>query len=295
MSRNWINRGRAVLVATLLCSGLIAGCSTGWKPDAGSTGKGGSYSQTPDGYYRVKRGDSLHAIAFQFGLDWREIARLNGIKSPYTIYPDQQLRLGVAGTPASQQPSTASARSSDGSTQSDNRTVITAAPSKSASSTTVDVPAPTKTQAAATTAAPAPTQKAPAQKAPTPMVGDPRNWLWPADGRVISNFRPDDPARKGIDIGGAEGQAVVASAAGEVVYSGSGLIGYGELVIIKHSESLLSAYAHNKKRLVTEGQQVSAGERIADMGRNDRSQAMLHFEIRLNGNPQDPLKYLPRR
>jgi lipoprotein NlpD len=119
--------------------------------------------------------------------------------------------------------------------------------------------------------------------------------LWPAKGRIISNFKPNDPARKGVDIGGKEGQAVVASAAGEVVYSGSGLIGYGELIIIKHSERLLSAYAHNQKRLVTEGQHVSGGERIADMGRNDRNQAMLHFEIRLNGSPQDPLKYLPGR
>jgi len=117
----------------------------------------------------------------------------------------------------------------------------------------------------------------------------------PVEGKVISNFRPNDPARKGIDIGGKEGQAIIASAGGEVVYSGSGLIGYGELIIIKHSESLLSAYAHNRKRLVSEGQKVTAGERIAEMGRNDRNQAMLHFEIRLNGNPQDPLQYLPRR
>ena len=290
MSRIWISGSRVALVAILLFSGLIAGCSTGWKPDQSSAGNKGSYSQTPDGYYRVRRGDSLHAIAFKFGLDWRDIARLNGIKPPYTIYPDQQLRLGSAGTPASQQQSTASTRAGDGSEPPGNRTVITAAPSKSSSSTTVDVPPGPKTPPAATTAAPPPVKTS-----PTPAVGDPRHWLWPAEGRIISNFRPNDPARKGIDIGGKEGQAIVASAAGEVVYSGSGLIGYGELVIIKHSESLLSAYAHNKKRLVTEGQKVSAGERIAEMGRNDRNQAMLHFEIRLNGNPQDPLKYLPGR
>jgi lipoprotein NlpD len=96
-----------------------------------------------------------------------------------------------------------------------------------------------------------------------------------------------------MDIGGKEGQAIIATAGGEVVYSGSGLIGYGELIIIKHNESLLSAYAHNRKRLVSEGQKVKAGERIAEMGRNDRNQAMLHFEIRLNGNPQDPRRYLP--
>ena len=93
---------------------------------------------------------------------------------------------------------------------------------------------------------------------------------------------------------GKEGQAIKATAGGEVVYSGSGLIGYGELIIIKHSERMLSAYAHNSKRLVSEGQKVSAGDRIAEMGRNDRNQALLHFEIRVNGSPQDPLKYLPR-
>jgi lipoprotein NlpD len=88
---------------------------------------------------------------------------------------------------------------------------------------------------------------------------------------------------------------VVAAAAGEVVYSGSGLIGYGELIIIKHSDRMLSAYAHNKRRLVAEGQAVAAGETVAEMGRNDRNQAMLHFEIRVNGAPQDPIKYLPSR
>ena len=119
--------------------------------------------------------------------------------------------------------------------------------------------------------------------------------MWPVEGRIISNFKPNDPARKGIDIGGKEGQPVIASASGEVVYSGSGLIGYGELIIIKHSEQLLSAYAHNRKRLVNEGQKVSGGDRIAEMGKNDRSQAMLHFEIRLNGTPKDPLNYLPKR
>ena len=127
------------------------------------------------------------------------------------------------------------------------------------------------------------------------MGSDPDKWLWPVEGRIISNFKPNDPSRKGIDIGGKEGQPVIASASGEVVYSGSGLIGYGELIIIKHSEQLLSAYAHNRKRLVKEGEKVAAGDRIAELGKNDRSQPMLHFEIRLNGTPKDPLNYLPRR
>ena len=112
---------------------------------------------------------------------------------------------------------------------------------------------------------------------------------------MLSRFQADDPARKGIQIGGNEGQPVLATAAGEVVYSGSGLIGFGELIIVKHSDRMLSAYAHNRRRLVVEGQRVAAGEQLAEMGRNDRNQPMLHFEIRVNGAPQDPLQYLPGR
>jgi lipoprotein NlpD len=123
----------------------------------------------------------------------------------------------------------------------------------------------------------------------------PSSWLWPTDGRIVSNFKSNDPARNGIEIGGKEGQAIKATAAGEVVYSGNGLIGYGELIIVKHSEQMLSAYGHNRKRLVKEGQRVRAGERIAEMGRNERNQEILHFEIRHNGTPRDPLNYLPGR
>ncbi len=112
---------------------------------------------------------------------------------------------------------------------------------------------------------------------------------------MLSTFKLNDPSRNGIEIGGKEGQPVIAAASGEVVYSGNGLIGYGELIIVKHSDRMLSAYAHNRKRLVSEGQRVAAGERLAEMGRDDRNQAMLHFEIRVNGTPQDPLKFLPRR
>jgi len=291
-----------MLAITLLSLGLLSGCS-GWKPGEDDGKSGSSYNQTPDGYYHVKRGDTLHSIAFKFGMDWRNIARWNDIPSPYTIYPNQNLRLSAPGTQAASQDASQAARSSTGS----QAVVTAAAPSRRSSSSTYDVkpetkPAVTKAETKAetpSTTAVAPQQPVaatpPAASGQSSSQADPNKWLWPADGRIISNFVPNDPARKGIDIGGKEGQAVIASAAGEVVYSGSGLIGYGELVIIKHSERLLSAYAHNQKRLVTEGQKVAAGERIADMGKNDRNQAMLHFEIRLNGNPQDPLKYLPRR
>ena len=276
-------------IVSLICLTLLAACSTGWKPDDHS-GKKNSYQETADGHYRVKRGDTLHAIAFNFGMDWRDIADWNGIRSPYTIYPDQELRLSAPAGQRSQKQASVPVASSGSTGTSKTGTTKTGTGSKSSTSKTVVKAAPAKSSTSASydTADKSDTRKAAA-------TADPSKWLWPADGRVISNFKPNDPARKGVDIGGKEGQAVVASAAGEVVYSGSGLIGYGELIIIKHSERLLSAYAHNRKRLVTEGQQVARGERIAEMGRNDRNQAMLHFEIRLNGNPQDPLKYLPGR
>ncbi len=305
---------RLAVIAALLFGLLLAGC-TGWNPEKEGASQRKSQGRTPDGYYRVRRGDSLYAIAFKFGADWKDLAGWNGIKAPYIIYPDQELRVTAPGSQVSSPGSSAGGG-----------TVITAAPAKVSRSVTYDVPPATTDPAAsqpsagsATTAAAtrssdaersgsvtgstpdsrsvvsSPPDNAPKPAAPAQVSGDPSAWLWPVDGRILSNFKANDPSRKGIDIGGKEGQPVVASAAGEVVYSGSGLIGYGELVIIKHNERLLSAYAHNQKRLVKEGQKVSAGERIADMGKNDRNQAMLHFEIRLNGNPQDPLKYLPSR
>ncbi len=281
-------RGRLPAMAALLVVVILAGCA-GWKPAEEKSSHKSSYQTTTDGHYRVKRGDSLHAIAFSFSMDWRDIAKWNGISSPYTIYPDQELRLSAPGGQRSQKQSSTSASKTSADTRpSSNKTVVKAAPSKSSTSTTYDhTPKPATSTAPVTNTAPAASTAV--------ATADPGKWLWPAEGRIISNFKPNDPARKGIDIGGKEGQPVIASAAGEVVYSGSGLIGYGAMIIIKHNERLLRAYAHNQKRLVAEGQKVAGGERIANMGKTDRNQPMLHFEIRLNGNPQNPLKYLPDR
>ncbi|MEO6173340.1 MAG: peptidoglycan DD-metalloendopeptidase family protein, partial [Arenimonas sp.] len=120
-------------------------------------------------------------------------------------------------------------------------------------------------------------------------------WLWPSDGTVISRYVQGDTTQQGINIGGKSGQAVKASSDGTVVYSGAGLVGYGELIIIKHSNEWLSAYAHNRRRLVAEGTKVKAGEVIAEMGRTGTMRDMLHFEIRRNGKPVDPLLYLPKQ
>jgi lipoprotein NlpD len=121
------------------------------------------------------------------------------------------------------------------------------------------------------------------------------NWRWPADGELIGRYVAGEPTKQGIDIAGSSGAPVRAAADGVVVYSGNGLVGYGELVIIKHSDSMLSAYGHNRKRLVKEGQRVSAGQQIAEMGSTGAARNGLEFQIRKDGNPIDPLTYLPPR
>lgn len=120
-------------------------------------------------------------------------------------------------------------------------------------------------------------------------------WRWPAEGALVGNFVAGEATKQGVDIAGSSGQAVRAAGPGVVVYSGAGLVGYGELIIIKHNDQWLSAYGHNRKRLVNEGQNVKAGDQIAEMGRTGTSRDMLHFEIRYNGKPVDPLIYLPKK
>ena len=158
-------------------------------------------------------------------------------------------------------------------------------------------------QAGTGTGATAPTRTVVAPKPATPATPPPAtapvssgfSWRWPAQGVLLNTYVAGNNTRQGIDIGGSSGQAVTAAAGGVVVYSGAGLVGYGELIIIKHSEQWLSAYGHNRKRLVNEGQNVKAGEQIAEMGRTGAARDMLHFEIRYNGKPVDPLLYLPKR
>jgi lipoprotein NlpD len=259
------------LLPIVLLALVITGCNKSWAPVEDRSVSNRSYALTKDGHYRVRRGDSLHAIAFNFGLDWRDIASWNRIRAPYVIHPDQELRLSPPPGWSAEPPLKRAPDSSER-PRSDEATVRAAPPPRSSTS-----PYP------ATAPAPA------GESIPS---DDPEGWLWPVEGRILSTFKANDPARNGIDIAGKEGQSVVATAPGEVVYSGSGLIAYGELIIIKHSDRMLSAYAHNRKRLVREGQRVKAGEQIAEMGRNDRNQPMLHFEIRRDGTPQNPLAYL---
>lgn len=248
----------------------------------------------------VQRGDTLYSIAFRHGLEYRQVAAWNGISAPYTIYPGQRLRLSApnaqtAQRPAPPPPTRPSAQqgavTGTPSTGSSPGTAATgSAPATGAASGT---PTPAPVSSPGTPAATPPVVTAPSPTPPAPS-GPPR-WQWPTAGQVVGRFVAGDPTRQGLSIAGSAGQAVNAAADGVVVYSGSGLIGYGELVIVKHNEEFLSAYGHNRKRLVNEGEQVRAGQQIAEMGRSGAARDMLHFEIRRNGRPVDPSGFLPAR
>ena len=291
---------RAGLIFLLALVVLLSACHRHSKEADSWSSSSPTYQKTRDGYYRVRKGDTLHAIAFNYDLDWRDIASWNQISSPYVIYPDQELRLSgsrrTAGSGRSQGSSTVttagtsptpSSRTSTPSTSGLKTPQATTRSAEPVASSSPSVKAPV------TTKSPSPKSSAPASQVSNGQ--DPTRWQWPTEGRIVSNFKANDSSRNGIEIGGKEGQPIISTAAGEVVYSGNGLIGYGELIIIKHSDRMLSAYAHNRKRIVSEGDKVTAGMKIAEMGRDDRNRALLHFEIRVNGDPGDPMKYLPSR
>ncbi len=203
----------------------------------------------------VQRGDTLYRIAVNNRISPLDLALWNGIAPPYTIYPGQRLRL---------YPSSGSMRAP-----------VASQPSRRPPASAAPRPAPP------------PVVRAPA--------ASPVAWRWPADGELIGRYVSGEATRQGIDIAGNSGQAVRAAGDGVIVYSGSGLVGYGELIIVKHNDAWLSAYGHNRARLVNEGQLVKAGQQIAEMGRSGAARDMLHFEIRYNGKPVDPLRYLPPR
>jgi lipoprotein NlpD len=219
----------------------------------------------------VRRGDTLYSIAWQHDLSVGELAALNAIRPPYTIYTGQRLRVRPDGKPLA----TGAPR---------------AAPLPAAK------PLPATRSAPGSAAKPVVKPAAKPQPASTPEPVLPavvKHWVWPAKGPLLNGYRPDTAGRKGIEIGGRNGQSVQAAAAGKVVYSGSGLVGYGRLIIIKHNDSLLSAYGHNSKLLVSEGDYVNTGQAIATMGSSGTDRTHLYFEIRKNGRPVNPLGYLP--
>ncbi len=224
------------------------------------------------GYYTVKPGDTLMHIGLDSGQSHKDIARWNGLDNPNKIEVGQVLRVAP---PAAE-------------------TVAVAKPVASSSVTTTPIAAASApAKAASAPATPASTPVAP-PVAPVAAGGDDDlGWIWPGKGPVLAEF--DDVKNKGIDIGGAAGDAVLAAADGKVVYAGSGLRGYGNLIILKHNNTYLTAYAHNQSLLVKEDQTVKKGQKIAEMGNSDADRVKLHFEVRRQGKPVDPAKYLPTK
>lgn len=278
---------------TWLCSGLLIGCSSSSKQPVQVVDRSGGYGYTKkhhpaSGKYTVQRGDTLYSIAFRFGWDWKALAARNNIASPYVIMPGQIVYFGSAPTatyrpPLAYKPAPQSAASAP--------VVVTPVyipPAIQTTSQPSQAVAPDKPVKPAQSA----TQSSSIIK-PVTLSGS--GWAWPTQGVVIGKFSSNGSLNKGIDIAGELGQPVLAAQDGTVVYAGSGLRGYGELVIIKHSDIYVSAYGHNRRLLVREGQKVKAGQVIADMGSTGADRVKLHFEIRRQGKPVDPLQYLPSR
>lgn len=241
------------------------------------------------GYYTVKPGDTLIRIGLESGQSWKDIARWNNLENANLIEVGQVLRV---------QPPTASAPPQSQAVASDNGVVTrpvasssvapSAPASAAAASASAAKPAASSASAPAVAAAPAPAA-APAAGAAEDDVA----FIWPAPGSLIAGF--DEARNKGYDIAGKAGDPVLAAADGRVVYAGAGLRGYGNLVILKHNNTFLTAYAHNQALLVKEDQSVRKGQKIAEMGSTDADRVKLHFEIRRQGKPVDPSRYLPAR
>lgn len=231
--------------------------------------------------YTVQRGDTLYSISWRYGMDYRDVARINGIGSPYTIYVGQRLRFKSTARPVSRPTTTTTAKA----------TAIPTLPSRAKPAPPVAKPKP-KPQTPATK----PVAKPSVSPAPQTYVGVQNlTWQWPTKGNVVSTYSASGTGRKGIDIAGQAGQPILAAASGKVVYSGNGMARYGNLLIIKHNDVYLSAYAHNQRLLVKEGEVVRVGQKIALLGNTGTQRDQLHFEIRRNGKPVDPMRFLPKR
>lgn len=260
------------------------------------------------GNYTVRKGDTLFQIAQEFGQNFRDLVVWNNLANANDIQVDQLLRVTPpAGTSSVQSANVAGTASGPGIEVRPLNAPLPA-PTVTAGAAVSNKTAPRgdkrpyseatlaelqKPEGAATAPSIVPVQNEMRPAAPSPVTNTEDasvSWVWPAEGKIVSTF---DEGKKGIDIAGKSGQPVLAAGAGKVMYAGSGIRGYGNLVIVKHTNNLLSAYAHNKTILVKEGQTVAKGEKIAEMGNTDADSVKLHFEIRQQGKPVDPAKFLP--
>ena len=284
-NRSWM--AGVVLVGALVLAGCVSPRSPAPVEDRGTMGNGAPGMQsgtvqapiTTDangkplpgienygkpGYYAVRPGDTLRRIGTESGQRWQDIARWNDLENADQIEVGQVLRV-----------------------------VPPTAAGTAVASGTPAVNGVTTSPVTATTVTPAPATATTATK-PTPGGDDDLGWIWPAAGTVVQGF-DEAKNKKGVDIAGKRGEPVLAVADGQVVYAGAGLRGYGNLIIIKHNNTFLTAYAHNQTLLVKEDQKVQKGQKIAEMGDSQADRVMLHFEIRRDGKPVDPSRYLPPR
>lgn len=276
-------KGAGWLVSALITV-LVTGCASPHSVPVQDRSRTKVVRQAPSvsssSVYIVRKGDTLYAIAFRHGLNFRTVARLNNIDGDYQIYPGQRLVLKPSAQKIVRESSVK--------------------PKKTVSTTSTvnkTTKKPVKKQAK-----PPRTVETRANK-PT-VVNTPRKaqsragriqWQWPSKGRLIASFKTKGQVNKGVNLAGRKGDPVFAAASGTVVYAGNGLLGYGNLIIIDHNQNYLSAYAHNSRVLVKESDKVTGGDKIAEMGRSGAERVMLHFEIRRDGVPVNPLKYLPKK
>lgn len=306
----FVSRGRGLWVSVALAGLVLAGCSTRMTrapvEDRGTAATAsvqpgevvpapvvkplpGAENAGKPGYYTVKLGDTLIRIGLETGQSWKDLARWNNLDNPNLIEVGQVLRvLPPSATPASASP----APDANGVVT---RPVTSSAVAPAAAPVPAPKPAASNGAASAAASVPAAAAAAPAAQATpaAPAGDDEMGFIWPASGSLLAGF--DEVRNKGYDIGGKAGDPVLAAADGRVVYAGAGLRGYGNLIILKHNNTYLTAYAHNQVLLVKEDQAVRKGQKIAEMGSTDADRVKLHFEIRRQGKPVDPARFLPAR
>ncbi len=306
---------------------LLAGCGSPYKPPIDQAGE--PLFLNAGRQHLVNDGETLYAVAWMYDLDFAALARANNLQEPYTLTPGQKLTVDLRGYSNKAGAGSSAIAAAPRVEANDSGAVVvkpagnigglrrTPLPDSSGGAsqiTRTELPAANDVAAAPVTAnkagleapkvVPAPTAAVPGTAAtPAPSSGSKAvaafsgtgdvNWNWPYRGTIVGRFSEEGANSKGIDIAGKEGDPVLAAADGEVVYAGSGLLRYGNLLIIKHNDRFLSAYAHNRALLVGEKTKVSKGQKIAELGSSGIDKNMLHFEIRVDGKPSDPLLYLP--
>ena len=284
-----VSRSLGALGTAVLAGVILAGCSTqANRAPVEDRGQSASSSSTVDvkslpgaenagkpGYYTIKPGDTLIKVGLEHGQSWKDIARWSNLDNPNVIEVGQVVRVVPPGRDAPVA-SSGSGRSV--------APVVVGGGSTATSSSATTTPAATATPVPSTPAT---------TPAPVAKGADDVNFIWPASGSLIAGF--DEARNKGYDISGKAGDPVLAAADGRVVYAGAGLRGYGNLIILKHNNTYLTAYAHNQSLLVKEDQSVKKGQKIAEMGSTDADRVKLHFEVRRQGKPVDPSRYLPSR